>query len=702
MRILKFSHTKIQIILFIFTLVIFSYSSVFPDWTSRQYVLQKVQGLMTDVKFQLRREAPLKNEIKLVEIDNQTLEQFPEYGRWPWQRDPQAFLIYCLLKMNPRLLVLDIIYSEKESVRIPIELEEDLKKIGHPELVEKHSPEAKLLKTLNHYREKVVLAGGGEALSYSDTDFPSIVNPILSLREYFEVTSHFGFSIAEPGADGIFRRIILKYRTESGLADSLALKAARVAKENFVEPIINSAEVNFRTDIKQNHRLSAADVLLAQQETDEGRSLLQQLTQKLSGKVVVLGVTASAASDYHHTPVGIISGPEIVVNTLDNLLSDDFLKTPSALLLFSLSLFLGVFFSGLQKFKKQFSSGVIVFYFCFVTAVFAGVDAISFKSNINIPSVWVYLGFLGLLASVVYEKYIFAETQKDFIKSAFSKYISPDYVNELLKNPEKLKVGGQKKELSILFSDIRSFTTFSEKMDANTLGEFLHEYLDEMTNIVFASRGTLDKYIGDAVMAFWGDPLDAVDHAHSAVESAKKMMSWIRLNHDYFLHKYGVDLQVGIGINTGSVSVGNMGSSKSLGYTVIGDAVNLASRLEGATKNYGVSILTTESTLRQIVNSKKELPLYRYIDSLKVKGKNEAVLIAQVFEDTEPIEQVKALIEKFDRARKLYLEQKWAQARILFSECNDSVSKVYVDRCDYYAQNSPGANWDGTYKLEAK
>lgn len=728
----------IQFIFFGLLLSIFSLSTLFPAIKETAFpgiFMEKAEGFVTDFKLFLRGKNQVKSSIELVEIDNRTIEQFPEYGRWPWQRDPQAFLLYSILGYKPKLVVLDIIYAEAESVRIPPELEEDLHSIGRSDLVKKYSPEAKLLKVFNHYSDKIVMTAGSDSIcSASEKEClaqvsnesrrsiekwalggyigreepPRIENPILNLTEYNEVAKNFGFSISQPGMDGVLRSMYLRFRLDGKVYPSLALTAAEFLKPPAPMPDINKIQLNFRTDIRSEHAISAADIFFAQKESAEGKALNQKLAARIKDKVIVLGVTASAAGDYHLTSAGILSGPEIVATAIDNLVANDFIRAPgltlSALMIATFILLFGV----AQRVKDRISSRFIFGFFGFITLLFFVVDFFFYLRNLNLPSVWFYLFFSGYGFLIVYEKYLVTESQKDFIKTAFSKYISPDFVNEIINNPNKLKIGGEKKELTIMFSDIRSFTTFSERMDAKTLGELLHEYLDEMTDIIFASRGTLDKYIGDAVMAFWGDPLEATDHAHSACESAKKMIVFLNGKQDYFFQKYGVNLQVGIGINTGIVSVGNMGSSKSLGYTVIGDSVNLTSRLEGATKNFGVSILTTESTLNQITASGHQLPSHRYLDSLKVKGKNKAVKVAQIFETDVPEE----FVAEFASARELYLLQKWPEAIAAFENCNslfkslfakeDPVSLIFIERCKDWQSEPPPKDWDGSWKLDSK
>jgi adenylate cyclase len=593
--------------------------------------LFSLEGFVTDIKFKIRGEKKLKNDIVLVEIDNKTLSDFSEYGRWPWQRDPQAFLLYSILQFDPKLVVLDIIYSENESVRIPKELEEDLLKIGQKELVQKYSPEAKLLKVINKYKDKIVLTSGADSLEIEqNSDVPHITNAILNRPEYLEVSKYVGFSVSQPNSDGILRDTYLKYHFEGKFQPSLALVAAQVANESFVAPSETLSQINFATDVSPFHSISAADVLMAQQDSEEAKLIRELLAEKIKNKIVVFGVTATSVGDVHATPIGLLSGPEIVVSTIDNLMENDFFKRASVLSLVILVFCIFLLLCLSEFFKNKMSSRLTLlvgFGFLFLVIV---IDALAFSANINLNSGWLYLLVLSNSFFVIYEKYSLEESKKEFIKNAFSKYISPAYVDEIIKNPDKLKLGGQKKELTVLFSDIRGFTNFSENMDAKLLSEFLNEYLDAMTDIVYKTGGTLDKYIGDAVMAFWGSPIESNAHAHSACVAAIEMQVWVTKNKDRIKKIYNVELQIGIGISTGVMSVGNMGSQKSLGYTVIGDTVNLASRLESATKDYKVGIICAMTTIESIQKNNHKLPRYEVIDKIQVKGKNNLVEVAQI------------------------------------------------------------------------
>jgi adenylate cyclase len=267
-----------------------------------------------------------------------------------------------------------------------------------------------------------------------------------------------------------------------------------------------------------------------------------------------------------------------------------------------------------------------------------------------------------LFSGVAVEAIAFNLQEKSgkFMRGAFSSYLSKDLLDKLIENPDSLTLGGEKKELSILFSDIRGFTTISESMDPVSLIKLLNRYFTPMTNAVLMHGGMLDKYIGDAVMAFFNAPVDVNDHPDAACRAALKMIEELEtLNVQ--LESEGINpIHIGIGINTAEVVVGNMGSDTRFNYTVIGDGVNLASRVEGLTKNYGVEILITEFTVEKLGSGF----LYRKIEPVKVKGKDEAVLLFQLMANTEKNQKIKAL---YDEALEIYIDGNYEKAKELFT-----------------------------------
>jgi adenylate cyclase len=286
-------------------------------------------------------------------------------------------------------------------------------------------------------------------------------------------------------------------------------------------------------------------------------------------------------------------------------------------------------------------------------------------------------------------------------------YLSSDVIDEIMDDPESLTLGGEKKELTVFFSDVRSFTTISESLTPEKLAEFMNYYFTPMTSIILRSKGCLDKYIGDAIMAFWGAPLPMDDQADVAAQACIEML--------YELDKMRVDLpkmgfpsvDIGIGLNTGQMGVGNFGSPERFTYTVMGDAVNLGARLEGQTKSYGVKILISEFTKEKLTGDKF---FTRDCDDIRVKGKMEPVKIFELMRpDYLQNEQaIRDLIGEFEAGRIAYAAQDWAKAKAHFQKCHmirpdDMPAEVFIKRIEDREQNAPFIEeWDGVYVATSK
>ena len=283
------------------------------------------------------------------------------------------------------------------------------------------------------------------------------------------------------------------------------------------------------------------------------------------------------------------------------------------------------------------------------------------------------------------------------LKKAFSSYVSPDLVKQIEKNPDKLVLGGEQRELSILFSDIRGFTTVAESLSPPELVKLLNEYLSPMTRIVLEERGTLDKFIGDAVMALFNAPLDVSEHATHACAAAVRMMEELNLLNAGFAERGMNTLDIGVGINTGPAVVGNMGADIRFDYTAIGDSVNLASRLEGLNKYYGSHILVSEETRSQVNDSRFT---FREVDIVRVKGKHLPIVMYELMISDLDI------LPHFEDALEKYRSQDFAGAKLIFdglvSSNNDGPSRLYAGRCGEYLAAPPPADWDGVYVAKSK
>lgn len=292
------------------------------------------------------------------------------------------------------------------------------------------------------------------------------------------------------------------------------------------------------------------------------------------------------------------------------------------------------------------------------------------------------------------------EREKEHIKKAFQQYVMPAIIDQMLKEPDKLKLGGEKRNLSILFSDIRGFTGISEQLGPEDLVNLLNDYLNEMTEVVLENRGVVDKYIGDAIMAFWNAPVDDPTHVQMSVKTAVEMMKRLQKKQKEWTEKGYPMINIGIGINCGDVIVGNMGSHKRFDYTCLGDHVNLASRVEGINKLYGTNIIVTENCLSLIKNFE-----LRELDLVAVKGKKKPVKIYEVIWWKKD-QKTKKWLHEYKLGLRAYKERKWDLAKKHFAKADkektDLTCKLYIDRCEEFAKKEPPKNWDGVYKLKTK
>jgi adenylate cyclase len=294
---------------------------------------------------------------------------------------------------------------------------------------------------------------------------------------------------------------------------------------------------------------------------------------------------------------------------------------------------------------------------------------------------------------------------KRLITGLFGQYVPPELVDEMAQDPTSFSMEGESRELTILFSDVRGFTTISESLDAKTLSEFINAFLTPFTRVIYKNRGTIDKYMGDCIMAFWGAPLTDADHARHGLISAFEMLTAMEVLNQEFINKGWPPIKVGIGLNSGRVSVGNMGSEIRLAYTVMGDAVNLASRLEGITKEYGAAIIIGEETRRLLPDL-----VAREVDKVKVKGKDLAVRIYEPlgFEGHVNPESLAAL-PLFEKALQAYRDQDWDGTEKQFKNLlqnykntGEVLYDLYLERIIHLRQDPPGANWDGSFTFTKK
>jgi adenylate cyclase len=425
-------------------------------------------------------------------------------------------------------------------------------------------------------------------------------------------------------------------------------------------------------------------------------------------KIVLVGASATGIGDLRTPPYGGIKYPgvEVHANVIDNLLNKGFLVRGARQVLwdFLLILFFGIplgIWMALVSPRWMWSG----------LALLAPLIAVNYAAflhgwwlNFTVPAATL----IGNAMLVSLYRALVEEKEKRRVRTAFGQYLSPEVIRRLLVNPHLVEP--KKTDITVMFSDIRGFTTISEKLDAQDLALFLNQYLSDMTSIVFDHLGTLDKYIGDAVMAFWGAPYEEPGHAAKACNTAVEMMKRVREMQKTWEAEGKPHLDIGIGLNTGVASVGNMGSVLRYGYTALGDTVNLSSRLEGLNKDYGTHILVNESTYSA---AKNDGFVFRELDLIRVKGKLQPVMIYELLGRTADLEASAALagvharLDKFAGARALYQKRKWLEAQNAFQAVldqwpDDGPSRAYWKRCQEYLFDEPPSGWDGVFTMTHK
>jgi adenylate cyclase len=537
-----------------------------------------------------------------------------------------------------------------------------------------------------------------------------------------------GFFNAPPDADGIVRRatLVLPYgRTKNpdewDIYSSLDLMTARAylgppaqdmnliyGPQGIVEIRFGKAlllhpdgrgqmMINYQGPASTFAHYSIVDVL----EKNFSRGAFQ-------GKIVLIGATATGIGDLRGTPYGGTNYPgvEIHANVIDNILNQRFLKygfrqaLADVLLILSFGIPLGIWMALVSPRWMWFGVSLLLP----VVAMNFWAFLHGWWLNLLVPALT--LSTNVLLVSLY--RSLFEEKEKRRVRTAFGQYLSPEVIRRLLVNPQLVEP--KKTDITVMFSDIRGFTTISEKLDAQDLALFLNQYLSDMTSLVFDHQGTLDKYIGDAVMAFWGAPFEEPGHAARGCHTALKMMERVREMQRKWEAEGKPHLDIGIGLNTGVASVGNMGSSLRYGYTALGDTVNLSSRLEGLNKDYGTHILVNETTYSA---ARDDGFVFRELDLIRVKGKLQPVTIYELIGRAGQnsvygtAEDMHTRITLFRRARELFRKREWAEAQktfqiILDKWPDDGPSRTYWKRCQDYLFDEPPSGWDGVFTMTHK
>lgn len=568
-----------------------------------------------DFRFHFRGKKEIRAPMVIVGIDDKSIRRL---GRWPWRRKVHAKFLRQLSSASPRMVLLDIFFSEydREHPEDDRALFSSIRNSGNIYTDFFFSDEGiKEEKCLRRFVLKLPAEG----------HFSSANGVVPLLPEICSSVRFSGHAVYEPDEDDVIRRVNLGVVFNGKVYPSVSLAMAmdflhtgKASLANDGSLLISSRVfpvdkegktfINFLGEAGTAPQVSYVDVL-------EGK-----VKQKdLSGKIVFVGGTAPGLYDIRPTPFGIMTGIELIANTVHTLIEGDFVKPASGAHHFFL-----VFLTGILCgiFSMMFSLSVCTLCVFSILAVFAFSGFFYFESqNVWFPLVPPLTSGLLAYPLVIAYRYATEEKEKRFIKDAFGHYLSKPVFDTLLKNPSRLKLGGEKKEVTVLFSDIRGFTGISEKMEPQEVVARLNEYFTAMTEVILKNSGTLDKFIGDCIMAFFGAPVEDKNHAMNAAACALEMKKALEQLNEKWKSQKKQTFSVGIGLNTGEVVVGNMGSKDLWNYTVIGDAVNLASRLEGLTKEYKTAIILSQSTYEEI----QEEVDADWLGEVQVKGKEKPV-----------------------------------------------------------------------------
>jgi adenylate cyclase len=555
---------------------------------------------------------------------------------------------------------------------------------------------------------------GGQVYAGVEANIPKIA----------EAAASYGFFNIIPDADGTIRRALFVIRYQDlDFFPSLDLQVLR-QYENIPDQQIaayiaadgieriqfgdhdlhpwhdGSALINYVGPYLSYPHYSMVDVLHGDVPADAFRD-----------KIVFFGATALAIGDLRNTPFkeGNYMGVEIHANILDNLLHSaepgrtflirgfyEEIVDISLIVIFGVGL--GLWCGRTRPLTATLTTLAALAAFCFF--VYFGFVHWGRWYSFVVPAATLVASY----ASITSFRVITEERDKRKIRRTFSQYLSPGVIALIEKDPnEYIRPGGEVKDLTVMFSDIRDFTTLSEGLTPDELVNLLNQYLSAMTDILFRNLGTLDKYIGDAIMAFWGSPFPQQDHAHCACRCALEMTASLEELNRKWEKQGGRRIAIGIGLNTGPVNVGNMGSDKRLAWTVMGDNVNLASRLEGMTKQYRSRVIISESTYDQVADQF----VGREVDRIRVKGKKKPVVIYELLAPISERDAYAALLTKYNAALDVYRSQNWLEATGMFGELlavypDDGPTQVLLQRCVEFLEEAPEPGWDGVYVMKSK
>ena len=701
------------------------------------YFIHRFEAALYDLKVQLFRAQGMDERIAIVDIDERSLR---EVGRWPWSRDRTARLTRTLFEQYGVAAVgFDVVFAEPDqSSGLPV-----LERLAKAEL----AAEAGFLALLARLRPKLdydaqlaaALGAGPTVLGYyfglpgEKERVGALPRPILDCGELHRLgvqpvrlgsyhgnlqilqdQAHgAGFFNAHPDFDGVMRRIPVLIDHEGRCYGSLALLTAQAAMgsetvklrpgsgmrpgalelEGIAVPLDarGRALVPYRSPGAYRY-IPAVDVLNGTTPAAD-----------LEGRVVLIGSTAPGIMDLRVTPTDkAFPGVEIHASLISGMLDGNIPWEPVGMHYFEAALVigLGLLLAGVLPLLTPIWAAALT---VVLSALLVGADLYAWSAlHMQVPIAAGLLTVVGLFVLNMSYGFFVEARSKAQITRLFGQYVPPELVDEMAKDPARYSLRGESRVMTVLFSDIRDFTAISEGLEASELAEMLNVYLSHMTRLIQERKGTIDKYIGDAIMAFWGAPMSDEQHARDGVLTALAMQSTLAELNPVLEGRGWPSVRIGVGVNTGRMSVGNMGSQFRMAYTVMADAVNLASRLEGLTKQYGVGVLAGEATREACPDLS-----FMFVDRVRVKGKAQPVAIYEPLGVTAELSADRlAEAQAFETAVRDYHERRWDEAeKRLLALRQHKPSKlydVYLERIAHFRDHPPPADWDGVFTFTTK
>ena len=717
-------------------------------------VMRRLDSIFYDMQTVLTMPRSVDPRIVVVDLDEKSLAEREKggEGRWPWPRDRLALLLDMLFDHYQVAIVgFDVVFAERdESSGIRV-----LEQLAQKELrdVSQFRSALKQLQPqldydamfANSMRNRAVVLGyaftqdtlttkgqlpppvfPAGKFSGKNITFFRFAGHTANLPELQAAAAGAGHFSIEPDSDGILRRVPMLIESNGAYYESLSLAMTRkiigspaivpgygddelTATDNSglewlkIGPLRIPVDADgvtslipYRGGERSFKYLSAVDVINARADV-----------AALKGKIVLVGTTAPGLLDMRATPVGsIYPGVEVHANMIGGILDGNIKQSPEYVIAFEFvallaaGLILALMLPQLTPLKSLLLTAAVL------TGAF-GINSLVFQQGNLVLPLASGLVMIALLFALNMTWGFFVETRgKRQITGLFGQYVPPELVDEMAKNPEHFSMEGESREMSVLFSDVRGFTTISEGLDPKQLSQLMNEFLTPLTEIIYKHRGTIDKYMGDCIMAFWGAPLPDSGHARSGLLAGLEMHAALDQINPKFRARGWPEIRIGVGLNSGRMSVGNMGSRIRLAYTVMGDAVNLASRLESITKQYGADMIVGEETRNAVSDV-----LYCELDLVRVKGKDRAVRIFEPLGLQGQVEQAK-LDEAgmYAEFLQLYRTQAWDQAerallnlqKMALENYHTYLYEMYFKRIAYKRQNPTGLDWDGGWTFDTK